>query len=164
MAFVYEVISEEDREKFNLNALFEDQKNRIKAVFEYGDRGIFKYEQDYSYWIINRSLDTFLMRLGKEVEVDQSQTNLCQTGVNLFLLNLKKDTFVIGLKFFTEKLSEKDQPVAICQLAGRAYSKLPSQDVLTILKKALEVEIVYGVFKQVKGSKVELRLGNGEKV
>ena len=166
MTFIYEIISKEDREKYNLDTLIEDQKNLIKTVFEYGDRGIYKYEQNYSYWIIDRDLDIFLTQLGKEVEVDKSQTNLCQTGVNLFLLNLNKDAFLIGLKFSTEQQSGNGEnpPVAVCQLAGRSYSKLPSQDVLTILKKALEVEMVYGVFKQVKGSKVELRLGNGAKL
>ena len=38
MTFVREIISRNDRENFNLDALIERQKNKVNAVFKYGNR------------------------------------------------------------------------------------------------------------------------------
>ena len=45
MAFAHEIISGDDREKYNLDALIEGQKNKINAVFKYGNRGIYSFNR-----------------------------------------------------------------------------------------------------------------------
>ena len=45
MALAHEIFSEDVRKKYNLDALIEGQKNKINAVFKYGDRGIYSFNR-----------------------------------------------------------------------------------------------------------------------
>ena len=45
MAFVYGIISEEDRKKSIINIVVEGQKNKLNAVFKSVDRSVYSFNR-----------------------------------------------------------------------------------------------------------------------